>query len=376
MSAPYSIPPESGHSTDLNRQMVQYEPEDEDSMDLLPIVNLLLRNLGYIFKSTTFLVLIILIGSLFIPPTYTATAQFLPSNRLGAGPSSPLRGSDEFVSSLASIPEYYKTLLESDTFLRNTVKRLAADEKVDSDSQQEYIETLVSKIRGNLSVTFSKSTGSAYSAVTILSLNVDTSHPDLSVKANNALLDELSAFSNGERNQRAIQNRDFIQQQLNKAEAELRNYENELATFALRNRKIETPDLQVEKDRLERAVKAQEEVFLALRKEFEMAKIKVQEEASILQILERPTLAIKTGPKRTRLLILAAVIGLLLFSVLAYARDRWARMDRNDKEVQELLYHLGNIKSEIEGYARKARTMADRVFSVPLTRLKTLLKAP
>lgn len=377
MNAPHPLPPESGHDTESNRQMVQYLPEAEEGLELLPIINLLLRNLGFILKATTYLVLAVLTVTFFISPTYTATAQFLPSNKLAGTRASPFASEgDQFISSLASIPEYYKSLLQSETFLRNAVRRLAANEKVDPDLQVEYVETLVSQIKGRLSVTFGKSTGSYYNSVTILSLNVESAHPELSVNINNVLLDELSAFSDEERTHKAIQNRDFVHSLMSKAEVELRNYENELATFASLNRKIETPDLQVEQERLERAVKAQEAVFLTLRKEYEMAKIKVQEEASILQILERPTMAIKTGPNRGRVLILATVIGLLLFSVIAYARDRWARMDRNDKEVQELLLHLEHLKTQSLGYVEKALAIINRIFSTQLTRLKTPWKLP
>lgn len=62
--------------------------------------------------------------------------------------------------------------------------------------------------------------------------------------------------------------------QLKDSQGMLSKAENAVAMFNSRNRKISTPDLQSEKDRLLRTVKVQEEVFITLTKQLELAKFK------------------------------------------------------------------------------------------------------
>ena len=151
-----------------------------------------------------------------------------------------------------------------------------------------------------------------------------------------------------------MQDRDFIQSRLQDTEAELKRSEAELAEFSMRNRKIVTADLEAQKERLERAVKVQEELFLTLRKQLEMAKIKVQENQTLIQVIENPD-AKRTGPKRVLMVALSSVLALFFFSGLAYVRYRWQQMDRSDGDIQELLGNLHSIRSDLVELAKYIR---------------------
>ncbi|MFM2008029.1 MAG: hypothetical protein RLZZ09_3684, partial [Pseudomonadota bacterium] len=86
------------------------ELDDNGGIEILPIVNLLLRNLGSILKNTGLLVLAVGCITLFIPPTFTATVKFLPSDpasqqNRGQGPSMGIMEMPP-----TSLPEYYQVL--------------------------------------------------------------------------------------------------------------------------------------------------------------------------------------------------------------------------------------------------------------------------
>jgi len=66
----------------------------------------------------------------------------------------------------------------------------------------------------------------------------------------------------------------------------LQGAENALADFHRFNRPIATPDLRVGEERLTRALAVQEEVFVTLTKQLELARIQEQEDQVSVQVIE------------------------------------------------------------------------------------------
>lgn len=337
------------------------DDEIEQGVELLPIINLFLRHRMEILKPAVLLAVVVGLLSLLMPSTYTATAKFISSGNPGsssvgaAGPGVAQRvGSNVDMSTIDGMPEYYEALLQSSDFLKAALRRKYSkrddppsqwmvDELGEEAADEGHLDLLANKLKGQISITTAKSSSPR---TTILVLNVTGNEPGQVAALANDLLDELSAYGGHARMQKAIKDRDFIQGRLDETEAKLRQDEAALANFSMRNRKIVTPDLENEKTRLQRSVTIQEELFLTLKKQLELAKVGVQENVSVLQILEQPN-ANKTGPKRLKYLVLAFVLGVLVFWAKYYFINWFHRIDEKDSEVNELVTHLLEIRDDL-----------------------------
>ena len=186
------------------------------------------------------------------------------------------------------------------------------------------------------------------SAPPIISVTVVGSEPQLSADIANAFIKELERYNKDTRSNKAKENRIFVMKQLTDSQAMLSKAENAVAMFNSRNRKISTPDLQSEKDRLLRTVKVQEEVFITLTKQLELAKIQEQEDQVSIEILESADPPInRTSPKRSQNVIMAGVFGIFLFGALALVLERFKNINRQDKNTAEFMDNLAGITREM-----------------------------
>lgn len=347
---------------------VSGEFEDEASIEILPIVNFFLRERYRILKPTAWVALLALVFAMLRPPEYTATAKFLvasaPDSSIALPSSGAMPGGN--TGSIAdTMPEYYEALLNSDDFLRRVINDEVARLKGGQTSnwlellsgipkdEEHPLDDMIVALKDTLTIKSVKSS-QPRSATTMLALSAKLPKQEAAEDLANVVLSGLSQYGGLHRNEKAVQDRDFIQSRLQDTEAELKRSEAELAEFSMRNRKIVTADLEAQKERLERAVKVQEELFLTLRKQLEMAKIKVQENQTLIQVIENPD-AKRTGPKRVLMVALSSVLALFFFSGLAYVRYRWQQMDRSDGDIQELLGNLHSIRSDLVELAKYIR---------------------
>lgn len=366
--------PQAGPGVDPGQSI--RPPADEDVIHLLPIVNLLLINRRAILLPAIYFMLAVWVMTLFMSPVYTATASFMNSSESGMseklGGSDGVRGGGEEIS---AIPEYYAALLNSSEFLAGMVKRELKmtksgntndwlHELADEDNEDILTEVAVGKLKDMVSL----KPPDARSKRMIMELSVQSNSPTLSKNIATSVLGAIAAQGGDERTQKAIQNRDFIQQRLADSELALHEAESALSAFLTRNHKIDVPRLAAENERLERAVKVQEELFMTLRKELELAKIKVQENKSLLRVLEQPS-AKRTGPKRFRPAMITFLLGVMLMSGRVLVRDRLAKMDRNDPDVHLFLDQIHGIESDfarwrnaLHGFVKQCLAWLDRRF--------------
>ena len=330
-------------------------PEQDEVIHLLPIVNLLLINRRYILLPACYLAFGVWLLTLLLSPVYTATASFMisgnsSSERTAGGGAST--GGDAGIDELSGLPEYWSALLHSSEFLAKVVKpQIGLDASThsgtwlkdlvgDGDDPDALTQEAVNLLKGMVSIR-----PDAKSKRVILQLSVTSAHPDLSVNIAESLIQAISTYGGDERNQKAIENRDFIQQRLTITEQELDKAEKAQTAFLTRNKKTDLPRLETDKQRLARAISVQEELFMSLRKQLELAKLQVQENSTVLRILEQPS-AQRTGPKRLRVVVVAFLLGLVICSGRIFARDRLAKMDRNDPDVHLFLDQIHGIESD------------------------------
>jgi uncharacterized protein involved in exopolysaccharide biosynthesis len=338
------------------------DPQAEEAIRPLRIVNVLLRA-RWLIVTITIVVTAATAGFVMtLEPTFTATAKFMPSQGRGASTRlSTVAGVGAMQSDIVvenTAPEYYSELLTSYPFLKTLVDStfdaptlggrvryldtLNLESTDESTQERQAIEA--ARKRVNVAAVKMKN----LTASPIISVTMTAPDPLLAAQSANSLVEQLIAFNKEFRGSTAMENKKFVEGQLADAGRLLRQAEESLAEFNRLNRKIATPDIQAELERRTRAVKVQEEVFIELSRQVELARIQAQEDRVSIEILE-PAIAptTRSAPKRTQSVIIAAFIGLIGACVLAVSLDKWRSADRDDPDVADLRVNMRAVIREM-----------------------------
>jgi uncharacterized protein involved in exopolysaccharide biosynthesis len=325
-----------------------------EEINLIQYVNVLLKRRWLIVLGAFLSTVLAGVISLSTPPKYTARARFIPSKnpemtaRMGTLVGS---GSIEtFGENVTS--EYYAEILKSTSFLERIVEKkffsreigeevdLIALFEITANSDTEKSLMGIDRIAEEIGVSTDRTTK-------IVSISFTTKEPELSAAIVNSFLDELIQYNQDIINSKAKLNREFVEAQLKDALRLLKDAETELADFTARNKKIATPDLQLDQDRMKRNLKVQEEVYITLSKQLELAKIEEQEQSPMIEILDRATPPVrKSSPKIKRNVILAGFVSLILFIGLAFIIEYISKLNRNDEKYREFYQNLDDIKKD------------------------------
>ncbi len=276
------------------------------------LIGAVLARSGRIITILTAGAVITVVILLLIPNKYTSTASIMPtgtqdqlSSLKNLAGLSGLIPNDENSSEL--FPDILASRLVADVVLHRAYV-VPSDDGADTVVLSDYFgEENPDKLRQELSAARSirsdASTG-------IIRLAVETTRPQLSQMIVQAHLDALDRFNRFTRRSKAGEQAKYLAAELIDQEIKLRLVEDSLKRVQTENRNwasTTNPDLQFELRRLERSVEINSQVYLVLRKEFELARLEAAKDVPLLQLLDAPSLPIeKSGPKR--LLILIAVL--------------------------------------------------------------------
>lgn len=351
-------------------EAVPVPPDEFEEIHLIDYINVILKRRWLIVAGVFISVLLTGIISKKMSPVFTASAKFLPSknpdmiSRMGTllGTGGKVETFEDNVTS-----EYYVELLKSNSFLERVTSKKFSSKKFGGEVDlvsyykvKENNDTLrliktIRAISGNLKVSIDRTTK-------VISLSYSTKEPELSASIANGFVGELIIYNQDIRDSKAKQNRIFIERQLDENQQLLKKAETELANFTARNKKIVTPELEVELDRLKRNVKMQEEVYITLKKQLELAKIEEQQRKPAIEIIEKASVPLyKSAPKTKRNVILAAFVSFALFVGLAFVLEYLGKMNPGDERNREFLKYLGDIKNDfmiVSRIIRKARKRA------------------
>jgi uncharacterized protein involved in exopolysaccharide biosynthesis len=145
-----------------------------------------------------------------------------------------------------------------------------------------------------------------------------------------AYVEELIKIENELKAGTSIANRDFIERRLEESESALKQAETEATIFQEQNPVLGSdPELQLEAARLTRAVRVQEEIYLTLTRQFELAKIEANRKSIGIQVIDPPKLALsQSSPILVKNLALSGFLGLVTFSLLILVVSRRATLLR------------------------------------------------
>ena len=297
---------------------VRRPPDDEIS--LWEVLAVLLRRRGTIVVTGVMFVAAALAYTLLKPQEYTTQASFRPQGS-EAGASGLLALAGQFGINVPGAsgedlsPAFYQELLASHEILQRVADRAYTVEgegtvalvdllEIEKDTEPLRVEVAIERLREELvSISLGRETG-------IVTLEVTTEWPDLSQEIAERLLAELQVFNLETRRSQAAAERMFIEARVDSARVALNAAEDSMQRFLQLNRRIEdSPELTFQRERLQREISRQQQVYTGLVQSFEQARIAEVRDTPVLTILQAPYLP--PGPDR-RGLLLALALGVVL----------------------------------------------------------------
>jgi uncharacterized protein involved in exopolysaccharide biosynthesis len=159
--------------------------------------------------------------------------------------------------------------------------------------------------------------------------------PAVAAAVTNRVLQLLNDFDVSTAASQAREKRKFIDARLDEAKQKLLEAESQFENFGEENLRIgKAPELLLQQARLERELNIEQEVYLALRKEAEMARIDEQRSLPVLNVLDYATPPpLPAGPSLVKNVFFGTVMGcFLIFGIFVIAalspRTWWAAIRR------------------------------------------------
>ena len=307
-------------------------PESHE-YDLLEYARICLQRRRVIFVTLALTLVVALLVALLTKPAYKSEAKILPTegemepgafglaaaaSRLGlAMPSASSRLSTLYPQILGSHTIITRVLdreFESKRLGTATLYDILEVEGEDPSEREVYGRTKI--LDDVLKVDQSIETG-------VTTMKVLTPEAKVSKQVASAFIEELERFLSELRNSEESRDRKFIQARLDEEKAEVAAVESELRRFRERNKKIDnSPKLLLEKERLLRKLRIQEEVYIELRRQLEIAQIEEVKSAPLVQVLDPPVAPIfREKPKRAVIMVVGAGAGLILGILFAFAAE-------------------------------------------------------
>ena len=148
----------------------------------------------------------------------------------------------------------------------------------------------------------------------LIIVKVYMQEPGLASDLANYISKYVVAFINNQQKVYADKSKDFILERMNIAKNDLHQSEEKLTEFRKKNPLVlDTPDLQLIRARLIRNVEVNQQVFITLREQLEIAKIESSKERLLINILDgaEPNPE-KSKPQRLLLIIILTLCGLFI----------------------------------------------------------------
>lgn len=345
------------------------EAAEDGEISLFAIGATLLRNRWRIFRWALIGGVVAALSVITRPALYSASLGFVPQGsdvaRSGLASLAGQFGITAGVSNPSQSPEFYVGLVKSrellDRIVRDTLTvaemggmRVAYTDlfKVAPGRQQQ--ELAIKGLAEMVKASIARNTG-------VVQVSIATRWPSVSLAIASALLDGVNDYNVRTRQTQAAAERKFIESRLAVARAELRAAEDQTQAFLSKNRDISnSPQLAFERDRLQRDVSLQQQVFTTLTQSFEDVRVREVRDTPTISVFESPVVSSLPEPrgrvKRTLLgIILGGFAGALLALVSQVMRRR---KEFGDPEADEFLAALREVKRDVPRFGRKRDEIA------------------
>ncbi len=167
-------------------------------------------------------------------------------------------------------------------------------------------EELVKKVAQRVGAVMDKKSG-------IVTITAQMTDPVVAATVAKQSLDYLTNYVTNYRTGKARKQANFLSQQVSSARRRYESAELALSAYRDRNRALFLNTAKIEEQRLQADYMLAQSVYNDLSKQLEQARIKVQEEAPVFQVLEPARVPLrKSGPKRTMIVLGFGILGLVI----------------------------------------------------------------
>ena len=309
------------------------------TQEILTLLSSLVKKRKWIYLLVGVTVLATAVFCVFLPNKYVSKAVILPSGGAadklsGLKGFASLMGDFSFGSMGANLenssflyPDILKSRLISETVI-NKVYQYPGGRKPKNQNLLQYfkakkMDSAVKALTGITSFVMDRKTG-------IITISVTTNNRYLSAAIANEYISQLESYNLGTRKSKARENEDFISQRLEDTKKELKEAEDNLEAFQLRNRNFyaaSSPEIALELGRLGREVEVKSRVFLTLTEQHELARVKVKNDVPIVQVLDyAKSPDKKAGPNRKMMImvsfLLSGFVGVAMILSLEFAKAK------------------------------------------------------
>ena len=274
--------------------------------------------------------------ALVLPEKYTAKAVLLPTEDAEQGFPSQLSGiASSFGFALPfgamSQSDLYPTILTSDRLLRDLLREefppmpgeapvMLAEHLVERKdlSEAQHLSRAVANVRENvLRASKDSETG-------VVTLMITLDDAELAAAVGNRLVERLESFLITMRSQEGGKNRAFLDDRLEVVTADLTRAENAITHFRETNRRVtDSPELLLRQERLQRDLLIQEQIFLELMKQKEIAKIEEVKNTPVLRVLDEARPPVRPSHPN-KILVVTMGLVLALFAAVSWIVARTA----------------------------------------------------
>jgi uncharacterized protein involved in exopolysaccharide biosynthesis len=249
-----------------------------------------------------------------------------------------------------SSPSLFPKLLRSRTFAEQILDKKFYTKKFGkelsllailthgSDSPKFGRDTLVTSALGALGkmLEFTQDPSGTFSVI-----KATANEPVFAKQLAEVTLVELEDLNRYYKSQAVNKKTSFISNRIASVENDLKSSEKKLQEFNERNRQISSPALQLEQDRLARDVEIQKGIYLTLKQQHELAKIEEVQEASIVQVLDKPQVPLGPTNKNLKLsVLLAGILGIGLGIMIGFIRSYSNNSDKDERKKLRRVKHI------------------------------------
>jgi uncharacterized protein involved in exopolysaccharide biosynthesis len=331
----------------------------DDRIALVPIANTILRSWRIIAVLPAILALMVGLWTLSQDRTYSTSASFIPQGPEVRGMSGTSALAEQLGLNLrpdrsGESPQFYVDILRSLAILRQAVESEyevpEADGSIKLATLIELYEVdergaipawrkATDRLRDDMATSVARETG-------VVRLTISAAHPWLSEQIAQRLLELLHEFNLKARQSRAQEESRFISGRVAEAQEELLTAERALEEFLRGNWQFRnSPELVFDHDRLQRQVIMRQEVYTALLRSQEQARIDAVRDTPVLTVIDSPIGAAQPEGRGTvQRVMLAFIFGLMIGFLAAFIGE----FVRRGREASNPHYR------EFHGLARQA----------------------
>lgn len=316
-------------------QMIEKDPDETTLKD---IVLLLFRNKLTISLITGLFTIGAVVIACTMEPTFTSKSVFF--TKIGGSGTSQYAQ----LASLAGInlggaaktvdpSDYLDKVMQDEQFLKKILDQkwyvkgdsLLLDDlwklKIDTalpNWKFMYAKKKIEKLRRGGYLSLSKNMKTS-----LLTLTTNFQGPECARDVNLFILQQFQRYLATNRKSQAKDKCAFILERIGEVKQSLQDAENHLTEFREKNAMSTAPRVQIEEMRLLRQVTINQEIYLQLQKQYELARIDELDDQPLIEVVQKAEIPhLRSKPKRKNILIMGFILGLFT-SVSLIAGQQW-----------------------------------------------------